>query len=123
MADEIKVSGSIRVSNTTLSLTHSLPNLTPDQATEFYSSGCQTIGTSEEAIVFAGDLTAAGWCYFRNLDATNFVEVGLTKAATFYPFVKLLPGEWALFRLSTVTDVQAKADTAAVPLEHVLLDA
>jgi len=122
MSSEITITGSLRVSNGALVNNYPLPQQSVDMTEGRYSAGVQEIGTSEEAISFNAELTAPGWGYFRNLDATNYVEIGLYKGATFYPLLKLKPGEWQIVRLATTTDVYAKADTAAVDLEHYVLD-
>ena len=82
----------------------------------------QNIGTSYEAVNVA-DLTNKGFALFTNLDATNFVEVGVEVSAAFYPFLKLLPGESSVVRLSPSVSLFAKADTAAVNLETYCFEA
>ena len=77
---------------------------------------------AHEQIAVNTDIGTKGWAFFRNLDATNFVEIGLDIAATFYPLIKLKAGEAAAFRLSNV-DIYAQADTGAVDLlSHILED-
>jgi hypothetical protein len=82
----------------------------------------QDIGfAAHEAIALAGDLGTPGMAMFTNLDETNFVELGLEVAATFYPFAKLLPGETAgPFRIGGT--LFAKADTAACELDVVIIE-
>lgn len=79
------------------------------------AGGIHSIGTTHEALPM-GDVSTAGWAHFENLDATNFVQVGVDVAATFYPFLKLKPGERGLGRLGTNAPY-VKADTAAVKLK------
>ena len=119
MADEIKITTGLRatksnieviVSNKTTSIT-----LTGDQ----FIRNAQTVGTSYEALV-VGDLATAVWALFKNLDATNFVEIGVEVAAAFYPVVKLLAGESCVFRMSVLT-LFARADTAAVIMDSTML--
>lgn len=74
----------------------------------------QTIGTSAEAVV-VGDLATAGYAFFKNMDATNFVELALDSGVSTQIFSKLLPGEVSLIKLKTTT-IYAKADTASVKL-------
>ncbi len=68
------------------------------------------------------DVSTLGVALFRNLDATNYVEVGIDVAAAFYPFVKLLPGEAWPMRMGTLAPY-AKANTAAVRLQYDIYDA
>ena len=79
--------------------------------TEFIH-GVQSIGLTEEAIEKITDIATTGLCVFRNLDATNFIEIGLTGS---YP-VKLKAKELALFRANGA--IYALADTAACRLEY-----
>jgi len=62
------------------------------------------ISTSYEAIAI-GDIATAGFAFFKNVDTDtdSYIEIGVEVAATFYPFVKLNPGEAALLRLGTST--------------------
>jgi len=66
----------------------------------------------------AGALTlpaAPGLCFVKNLDSTNFIQVG--PDATNW-FVKLTPEmPWAIFPLNG-TAIQAKADTAPCNLQY-----
>ena len=67
-------------------------------------------------------------CVIRNLDATNFVEVGVWDGTEFYPLMEIGPGEHYPFKLSrnlgnsygtgtatvdTTHNLRIKADTAA----------
>ena len=55
------------------------------------------LGTS---VSFA-ELTTPAWCRIANLDATNYVTVGiLDPDGDFYPFLEVLPGEFQVIRLS-----------------------
>lgn len=57
----------------------------------------QAVGTSEEAILM-GDVAAGGYCLIQNMDTTNFVSIRQATGAA--NFIKLLAGEWCVFRLS-----------------------
>ncbi len=85
-----------------------------------YVKRTQEVGTSAEAIA-QGEIGTPGYMLVRNLDDTNFVEIGYDDSG-FKPTVKLLAGEYALFRHTQATP-QAKADTAAVDIEYYLLEA
>jgi hypothetical protein len=77
----------------------------------------QVIGTSEEQFALV-DATNPIYFYVRNLDATNFVEVGV--ATGVYP-IKLKPGQIALFPPNAAA-LFLKADTAACPVEILALN-
>lgn len=120
MANEITYSSSISVTNGNLTsiVVNEVDNA--DQSTARRIHNSQTIGTTHEAIVM-GDLATPRWARFKNLDSTNFVEIGVEVAATFYPVVKLLAGEHAQLPLSDGT-YYAQADTASVELDCFILD-
>ncbi len=84
-----------------------------DVAGSNYIRNVQNIGTSKEAMLL-GDVGTPGYVLLHNLDATNFVEV--FPNATDAGLVKLLKGEWALFRLDAAAPY-LKADTAACNVE------
>lgn len=91
---------------------------TVTQTSEKYAAAVQAIGTSMEAITL-GDVTTPGFSWFRNLDATNYVEIGINVAG-FQPVLKLKPGEGQVFRFATAAP-QARANTASVDLEYIIL--
>lgn len=81
-----------------------------DQVGADFTSGTQEIGTSDELIAVSSDIGTQGLWYIRNLDSTNFVEIGLTASYT----IKILAGEFAVFRASA--PLYAMADTSAVTI-------
>ena len=84
--------------------------------TEFIH-GVQSIGLTEEAITVIADIATVGFCIFRNLDSTNFVEIGLADVvADDARPIKLKAKEFALFRANGT--LYALADTAACRLEY-----
>ena len=78
--------------------------------TDSQAYNTQVIGTTEETLSLGSDLTTPFVC-IKNLDDSNFVEVGLTGS---YP-MKVLAGEFACFR--TNGTIYAKADTADVTVQ------
>ena len=122
MANEISVSCGITVSKTN-GPKASFPSETKqiDLAGTLYSSAVQVIGTgSHEALTIVADQSTAGWAYFRNIDATNYVEIGVDVGATFGPLLRLYPGQFTVTRLTT-TAVYAKANTSSVSLQYFIL--
>lgn len=88
------------------------------------AAGTPSVGTAAggEALVLQ-DVASLGWARFENLDAANYVEVGMIVSATFYPFLKLLPGEYTFMRLPTGLAPYARANTAAVQLDYEIFQA
>lgn len=78
--------------------------------------GVQSIGTSEETLALGEVATPlAGYAWFYNTDATNYVEIGNATGA--YQ-IKLKAGEPAVLRLDGWAGIYAKANTAAVLLQY-----
>ena len=129
MANEMSVLGSIVVSTTNFSeriepgaILVDLPDLT-------VVSGVKSVATTAagtEIVPTTSGLTSGGVYFFRNLDATNFVEVGQGPSGSFDAIMKLNPGEYAIGRLPSdmpsTTALFAVADTAAVDLQFAVFD-
>lgn len=119
MANEITATTSLSVANGSSKLSRSTSKRITQNAVGTYQN-TQAVGTAYEAVAIGADLGTAGFALFTNLDLTNYVEIGLEVAATFYPFIKLKAGESAQVRLATST-LFAKANTSAVKLEVIAL--
>ena len=73
------------------------------------------IATSEAELTFGAQIGNAGLCMLKNLDATNYVEVGFATGA--YP-IKILAGQFAVIPLAPATaSLFLKANTAAVMVQ------
>ena len=73
------------------------------------------VGTAEEVLSF-GDVTTPGFLFFRNLDETNYVDIGPESAGAMVPLCRVNPGQWGYVPLHPSTVLRAKADTASVKL-------
>lgn len=120
MADEITTTTSIRLANGTVKTSRSPGSIQADQATARYVANVQDIGFAAHEALDLGQVATPGVSWFMNQDDTNYVEVGIDDTGTFEPTVKLLPGEDAKLRLAGAP--YAKANTAAVDLEYVILE-
>ena len=83
-----------------------------------YTKGVQTVGTVEEELVQGADLGTPGYVFIKNLDATNYVEIGATTGV--YD-IRLRAGEFALYRHNSAT-VFAKANTTACNVEYFFVE-
>ena len=92
--------------------------ITVDVTGETFTHEVQSIGTAEEDIVYCADIATPGYVLIINLDATNYVEIGITTGV--YP-IKLKAGEFALYRHNS-TAFKAKANTAACLVEFVMIE-
>lgn len=122
MTAEIKLNYTLSATKGGLRMAPPNKALTIDLAGSRKSGGVQDIGTTQEQIVFGSDMASVGWGELVNLDSTNYVEIGQLVSGTFYPIIKLLPGESCPVRLATST-VYARANTATVKLGYEFLEA
>ena len=78
-----------------------------------------SVATSETTLQLGG-LTTLGWCWFHNLDATNFVSIKTAASGTV--MIKIPAASAVLFHFgSGVTAPVAIADTAATLVEYWIL--
>lgn len=75
--------------------------------------------TTAEALAM-GDVSSAGYAYFRNIGPTNAVDIGTGLAGSFAPFIRLKVGEAAVCRLGTNAPT-ARAVTAAINLQYMVI--
>jgi len=122
MANEITFQQQMVLNNGSLKDQHSSGSIAVDQTTAALMRNVQTVPTTAGGTALdIGSLTTPGFASFINLDATNYIEIGINVAATFHPTAKLKPGEQAMFRLAT-TAPYAIADTASVKLFYVIYE-
>jgi len=110
MADEITITTTVNVTNGEYLDDFRASGVTFDQAASGGWKSIQDIGTSEESITSFGDVSTEGWCVLKNLDSTNYVQVG--PATTSY-MIRLEATEHAVFRLEPGADLFLKANTAS----------
>jgi len=90
-----------------------------DQAGNFFESGIQSVGTTEESLD-KGDVVTIGKIAVRNMDATNYIQVGhLTGSYS----IKLNPGEGFAGLTWGGSSVFVKANTAACNVEYLIVEA
>jgi hypothetical protein len=117
MANEISISLSIRVSKGGAKDSRS-ESFQVDMSGDAFTHEIQQVGTSEEELAQGADLGTPGFILVKNLDSTNYVEVGSTTGV--YD-IKLKAGEAAIYRHNSAT-VYAKANTAACNVEYILIE-
>ncbi len=83
-----------------------------------FEHAIQSVGTTEEALAQGADLGTPGYIFIKNLDSTNYVEIGSTTGV--YD-IKVKAGEVALYRHNSAT-IYAKANTAACLVEYLLFE-
>ena len=90
-----------------------------DVSGESYNKTIQVIGTSNEQISVASDIGTYGYMFFKNLDASNYIEIADEDDTNY--FCKLKAGEFAMFRAAD-SDYWARANTASCNLEVVVIE-
>lgn len=121
MADEITLEARLRMSKGNLLLDKTTRGVTVDMTGTNYGNFTQVVGTAAENIAFPSDIATLGYCYMRNQDATNYVQLGVDSSG-FVAFGRLKPGEVAELRLEPGATFQAKANTAPVSLEVFVIE-
>lgn len=114
MANEITTSVGFSASKSGATVSFSKSKQTTMAGAVMFQS-VQTIGTTTEAITFPADFSGIpSWLMIYNMDATNFVQIGLDNANPMtQAFAKLLAGQFMLLPANTAT-LYADADTASV---------
>ena len=111
MADEIRVTTGIQVSNGSLLVPAISSTKNYNQANPIAPApGGVNVGTGEETISF-GDITP-GWTYITNLDTANYVEFGFSTGVY---GMRLPAGSSMVFKMNG-TSLFARANTAAVEI-------
>jgi hypothetical protein len=96
--------------------------VTIDQATKGAERTVFLRTTSDVALSLSS-LTSLGLTAFKNLDTTNYVDIGPDSAGAIVPFIRLKAGEVAILRLKPGITWRTQANTASVRLEVWGLDA
>lgn len=120
MADEITYSAKLAFSKGGAAIKREPAAVTVNMTGDHAIYNVQEIGVAAENLV-KGEVGTPGFVWVKNLDSANFVEIGYDDTG-FKPTIKLLFGEWNVFRSAQAT-LQAKADTAPVDLEYFMVEA
>ena len=120
MSGEISYSFQLNLRNGDLIDLYSSGALLADQSTAAAMRNTTTVPAAK-TLLDLGSLTTPGWAVFKNLDDTNFIEVGIDVGGTFYPFLKLEPGEECPAKLG-ITAIYAQADTSPVKLYYIIFE-
>lgn len=117
MSNEISITINTRVKNSNMDTPFIVPGLLFDQASPIAAGTVQSIGTSTNCeFVALGDVTTAGLTWFRNMDSTNYIDIGTGTGTSFVAFIRLGPGKPALCWLHPTNAPSAKANVAACNL-------
>ena len=128
MANEISLQFTLNVQNPSSPLAGTTPfsdkasdNLSLTQATLGESAGVMSVPTTAGGTVLpVGGVSTNGYAFFKNLDATNYVQIGIKVTGTFYAVLKLKPNESGVIRIDPSAALYCLANTAAVNLQYKL---
>jgi len=121
MADELTITTQLVFEKGNTKVRRGSKDVTIDVTGTDMIHATQAVGNASAENVAKGEITTPGYMWVKNLDGTNFVQIGYDDSG-FKPTVKLLAGEEALFRCAQTTP-QAQADTAAVNIEYIIVEA
>jgi len=121
MANELELNFSGDLDNGTLDHTFPTETLTITQGTARLFDNVVPCTTSDTAQTFT-NVTTLGWCRIKNLDATNYVDIGPTAAAAIVPFMRLKATETAYLRLTPGITLRTQANTATCNVHFTVLN-
>jgi hypothetical protein len=116
MANEVQISATLRYSESPVSTSLST-SFFADQTGDKFMSGVQSVGTAEESLD-KGDIVTIGYIAVQNLDATNYVQFGITTGVY---TVKLLPGKGCVMPWNGQYNY-IKANTAACNVNYLMTE-
>jgi len=111
MADELSVTILATITNGNFKdrVDHGVQTF--DQTAIGAASNVVSVGTGEEDVAI-GDISTLGWCFVRNLDATNYVTYGPKSSGAMVALGRIEAGEIHALRLEPGITIRWKANTA-----------
>lgn len=126
MADEIRSTGRLRVVKGNLTLDESYTDLLDTLTGDDFDAKTIAVPTTAAGtqISIESAVATPGYALFRNLDSTNYVELGRQVSGTFYPLIRINAGKAAgPMRLAcSITELYARANTATVTMKMLILE-
>lgn len=119
MANEITITISGSLTNGNLKDSFTPGQIQVTQTTARMHGSVVNAATTAEILVL-GDITDVGYAFFRNLDGTNWVHIGVGTTGGIAPLVKLLAGQICCMPLTTGSTFMVEADTSPVDLRMTL---
>jgi hypothetical protein len=117
--NEVTYQFQILLNNGQLKDQYSSNSIVATQTTAALVRNVETISNAAHAALDLAGVVTPGFVVFQNLDATNYIEIGIDVGGSFYSFMKLKPLEQGLARLGTTTPY-ALANTAPVKLFYIV---
>lgn len=117
MSDELKI-GVVISFNKGGAKASRVENIDVDITGDAFNHDIQSVGITEGELAQSADLGTPGFVFLKNLDSTNYIQVGSTTGV--YD-IKLKAGEIALYRHGSAT-IYAKANMAACLVEYLIFE-
>jgi hypothetical protein len=96
-------------------------SLNENLAGDNYEAGTQSVGTGAWEAVSLGDCSSADLMAIKNNDDTNYVQLATANDGTKI-FAKLTPGRVCFVPVDPTATIYAKANTAAVEIQKVIVE-
>jgi len=124
MAGEITTNLTLRVMKGSLNIQQVYAgSLTLTAAVPNVAGFTQIIPTTAAGTAIAlGSVATNGVAWFQNVDAANYIEIGIQQGGVFYPLARLNYGEAWTFRLAQGIVPYARANTGSVVLAYLIFD-
>lgn len=97
----------------------SAPTTTTGYVLSYAVTESTVVGAAGDTLELGG-VNNPGLALFLNLDAVNYVEVGVRVSSTFYPFLKLMPGQYSGPMFLGTSAPCAVANTSPVKLFYII---
>lgn len=119
MADEIRFSTGLSVTNGTLQASQSSQSQA-NQTTPGAVQRSQTISTGGSTLTLTG-VTTPRAIHITNRDAANYVDIG-PDSSGMVPVIRLHAGESCMIQLYPGVVLKGAANTAGVPIDFLILE-
>lgn len=113
MADEISYNSLITLTNGELTDSYKFSKNLVTQTASGLFKNVWTVGTTEETLTVS-DISTLGIVYLINLDATNYVQIGVSTGVYFCRLKPSASDIPACFRLEPGVTIYGKANTSPV---------
>lgn len=123
-ASEIVANLTLKVTKSSVVyLNESVANaLTLNAAVPNVSQYTLTVTTNTAGTAFVlGNVLTNGVCWLQNCD-TNWVDIGVAPASTFYPLIRLKPGEAWPLRITPGITPYARSTVTNVVIKSIIID-
>ena len=117
MAEEISITGRLNILNGTYRADFNPGTIKADLASNLSESGV-VASTGTAAAIDTSNVATYGLCYLRNVTLTDNILIGREDGGTFRELITLLPGEFALFRLSTANIYHKRSGSEDTLLQY-----